>query len=236
MTPSPPDFTTLNETELARLDALLASANEKWPSFYANRQRPCPFFVDAPDENLAGWLDAGRIAPGLAIDLGCGHGRNALHLAGKGFRVRAVDFSESAIAWARERVAASGQRVEIIQASVFEFPFEEGTADLVYDGGCFHHLAPHRRHQYMARVARMLRPGGHFGLVCFAPSGGSGFNDAEVYEKNSLGGGLGYDERRLRELWSPWLEIEAIAPMREMPASSQLFGKDFLMTMLARKK
>lgn len=87
----------------------------------------------------------------------------------------------------------------------------------------------------MARVASMLRPGGCFGLVCFSPSGGGGFSDAEVYEKNSLGGGLGYDERRLRELWSPWLEIEAIAPMREMPASGPLFGRDFLMTMLARK-
>ncbi|MBP4048180.1 methyltransferase domain-containing protein [Chromobacterium violaceum] len=185
MTLLPPDFANLHETELARLDALLAGSHEKWPSFYANRQRPCPFFVDAPDENLAAWLDAGRIAPGLAIDLGCGHGRNALHLAGKGFRVRAVDFSESAIAWARERVAASGRPVEVIQASVFEFPFEEGAADLVYDGGCFHHLAPHRRHQYMARVASMLRPGGCFGLVCFSPSGGGGFSDAEVYEKTA---------------------------------------------------
>lgn len=61
MTLLPPDFANLHETELARLDALLAGSHEKWPSFYANRQRPCPFFVDAPDENLAAWLDAGRV-------------------------------------------------------------------------------------------------------------------------------------------------------------------------------
>ncbi|QEL55985.1 class I SAM-dependent methyltransferase [Chromobacterium paludis] len=230
------NFSGLPETELAALDARLAGSQAKWPAFYADRQRPCPFFVEAPDENLAGWIDAGRIAPGLALDLGCGHGRNALFLASRGFRVQAVDFSDSAVAWARERVAASGLSVEVCQASVFECPFDEAAADLVYDGGCFHHLAPHRRHQYMERVARMLKPGGGFGLVCFSPEGGGGFSDAEVYERNSLGGGLGYDEPRLRELWSPWLEIETIAPMRELPADGPLFGRGFLMTMLARKR
>ena len=88
----------------------------------------------------------------------------------------------------------------------------------------------------MERVAGLLKPGGRFGLVCFAPAGGSGLSDAEVYAQATMGGGLGYDERRLRELWSPWLDIETIAPMREMPAPGPFFGRGFLMTMLARKR
>ncbi|MEN3031730.1 methyltransferase domain-containing protein [Chromobacterium amazonense] len=230
------NFAALSEVELTRLDALLASADEKWASFYANRQRSCPFFVDAPDESLANWIASGRLRPGRAIDLGCGNGRNALYLASQGFTVQAIDYSESAVAWARERVAASGLAVEIAQASVFDFVFDKDGADLVYDSGCFHHIAPHRRQQYMQRVASMLKPGGYFGLACFAPEGGSGLSDAEVYAQATMSGGLGYDEQRLRELWSPWLEIETIAPMRDMPAHGPLFGRGFLMTLLARKR
>ncbi|UTH72786.1 class I SAM-dependent methyltransferase [Chromobacterium sp. IIBBL 290-4] len=236
MTDSLPDFASQPEADLARLDLLLSLAEEKWPSFYANRQRPCPFFVDAPDESLASWIASGRLRPGRAIDLGCGNGRNALYLASLGFTVQAIDYSESAVTWARERVAASGLAVEIAQASVFDFVFDKNGADLVYDSGCFHHITPHRRQQYMQRVASMLKPGGHFGLACFAPEGSSGLSDAEVYAQATMGGGLGYDEQRLRELWSPWLEIETVAPMRDMPADGPLFGRGFLMAMLARKR
>src|SRR6476661_6191139 len=40
--------------------------------------------------------------PGLALDLACGEGRNALWLAARDWQVIAVDFSEVAIAKARE--------------------------------------------------------------------------------------------------------------------------------------
>lgn len=37
------------------------------------------------------------------LELGCGHGHNALYLSSKGCIVDAVDFSESALDWAKER-------------------------------------------------------------------------------------------------------------------------------------
>jgi len=79
--------------------------------------------------------------------------------------------------------------------------------DLAYDGGCFHHVAPHRRQSYVDVVAGLLRPGGCFGLICFSPEGGSGNSDAEFYDKRSLGGGLGYGEEQSRARASrskPW--------------------------------
>ena len=80
-----------------------------------------------------------------------------------------------------------------------------------------------------------LKPGGWFGLTCFRPEGGSGFSDAHVYERRSLGGGLGYTEAQLREVWSHGLQVETIRRMREPAEGSGLFGKDFLWVMLARK-
>jgi 2-polyprenyl-3-methyl-5-hydroxy-6-metoxy-1,4-benzoquinol methylase len=41
------------------------------------------------------------LAPGRALDLACGEGRNALWLAGKGWQVTAVDFSAVGLEKAR---------------------------------------------------------------------------------------------------------------------------------------
>jgi len=54
-----------------------------------------------------------------------------------------------------------------------------------------------RREDYISLVARALRPGGSYGLVCFRPEGGSGYTDEQVYEQGTLGGGLGYSEHSL---------------------------------------
>ena len=89
---------------LRRLDALLDSRGSAWwGEFFADRAKPCPFFVEWPDENLVEWFGDGTLTPGRVLELGCGHGRNALYLASQGCQVEAVDFSAQAIGWARER-------------------------------------------------------------------------------------------------------------------------------------
>jgi SAM-dependent methyltransferase len=225
-----------NDGDLAALDALLAGReNEWWDTFYANRAKPCPFFVALPDESLAGWVRDGLVRPGRAIDLGCGHGRNAIFLACHGFSVEAVDYSQAAIEWAQERVEEAGTTVQLRQQSVFDLDLEAGSYDLVYDSGCFHHLPPHRRLQYVELVVDALKPGGWFGLTCFRPEGGGGYSDEEVYEKRSLGGGLGYSEERLREIWSQGLQVRVVRQMVQPGAGSGLFGVDFLWVFLAQK-
>lgn len=77
--------------------------------------------------------------------------------------------------------------------------------------------------------------GGHFGLTCFRPEGGSGLSDDEVYERGTLGGGLGYADAQLREFWSGRFDILTLRQMQDRAAGSGLFGKSFLWAMLARK-
>lgn len=204
----------------ALLDSLLA---KEWAGFYEDRSRPVPFFVDCPDESLAEWVSQGRIHSGTALDIGCGNGRNSRFLASQGFTVTGVDLDSTAIQWAQE------QGGDYVCGSVFDLPL--GTYDLIFDSGCFHHLPPHRRKEYVQLIARRLRPGGYFGLTCFRPEGGSGLTDREVYERWTLGGGLGYTEEQLRAIWSRELEILELRPMGEVEG---LFGKDFLWVMLAQ--
>ncbi len=230
------EFIYSEDDVLAMLDRLLANRGSGWwDGFYADRAKPCPFFVESPDESLAEWIGSGLISRGTALDLGCGNGRNSIFLAQNGFTVEGVDYSETAIKWANERVAAAGVAVQLHCESVFDRPIEAALFDLIYDSGCFHHLPPHRRRTYVERVKTALKPGGWFGLSCFRPEGGSGLSDAEVYERRTLGGGLGYTAEQLREIWSNGMHVHIVRPMKKPDAANGLFGEDFLWVLLAQK-
>lgn len=222
---------------LRMLDDLLAGSGAAWwDRFFADESRQCPFFTDRPDENLAAWFGAGQLGPGRVLELGCGHGRNAAYLAGLGCSVLAVDFSAQAIERARKRPAPVRGLAEYRCCSIFGTEFAEGFYDIVYDSGCFHHVAPHRRYDYVDLVLRALKPGGSYGLVCFRPEGGSGYTDLQVYQRASLGGGLGYSEDRLRALWDkPPFSLRVLRQMNPASAQEPYFGADFLWVLLATK-
>jgi len=228
MQPSAPQVTDL--------DALFGDRQGPWwDAFYANRDKPVPFFGAAPDESLSEWLARGAMAPGAALDLGCGNGRNAVLLAQSGFTVEGIDYSQSAIDWAAQRAAEAGVQLRLRHASVFDLALTPRSYDLIYDSGCFHHLAPHRRAGYVDLVAAALKSGAWFGLVCFRPEGGSGLSDDEVYELKTLGGGLGYTEQQLRDIWAGSFKICTLRQMAPQPAESGQFGEAFLWAMLAQR-
>jgi hypothetical protein len=112
-----------------------------------------------------------------------------------------------------------------------------GPYDLVVDSGCFHHLPPHRRISYLDLLDRVLAPGGHLALTCFAAGeGGMGSElaDAELYRERALQGGLAYAPESLRRIFSDLVEVE-LRRMREEPGESELFGETFLWTALFRR-
>ncbi|WP_028535949.1 class I SAM-dependent methyltransferase [Paludibacterium yongneupense] len=85
-------------------------------SFYG--ERPSPFLVHYLDKFAVDGHGAG-------LDLGCGQGRNALYLAGRGFDMQAVDGSAEAIAVlesrAREqRLNISGQVADLAALDIAE--------------------------------------------------------------------------------------------------------------------
>ena len=104
-----------------------------------------------------------------------------------------------------------GTQVKFIQNNIFDVPIEEGTYDIVYDSGCFHHIAPHRRMNYLDLIKRVLKPGGYFAITCFVQGGewgGSDISDWEVYRLRSLNGGLGFTEEKLRTIFTDFEEVE----------------------------
>jgi SAM-dependent methyltransferase len=228
------DFLRTRDDVLTLLDDLLdGQGDSRWDALFADRETPRPFLVGHPDENLAEWIEDGQLTPGRALELGPGNGRNAVYLAERGWRVDAVDYSAQAVALTTRGAAAAGVTVGVQHCSIFDLTYEPGSYDLVYDSGCLHHIAPHRRPDYAELVRSALRPGGAFGLVCFRPEGGSGRTDREVYEHRSLGGGLGYAEEHLRLLLADGFAVAVLRRMRSGVA--ERFGEDFLWALLATR-
>ncbi|MGW1791525.1 class I SAM-dependent methyltransferase [Streptomyces tubercidicus] len=219
-------------------DRWTSGAASWWDGFYADRGRAVPFFVAKPDENLVSYLERGLIAPGRALDLGCGPGRNALHLASLGFEVDAVDLSPAAIAWAGDRAREAGAEIRFHCGDAFVLAAGTelgGPYDLIHDSGCFHHLPPHRRISYLALLDRALAPGGHLALTCFAAGEmGSELPDGDFYRQSRLHGGLAYTPESLRWIFSDLTEIE-LRRMHDEPPESPYFGEPFLWTALFRR-
>lgn len=71
----------------------------EWDEFY----RDDPEHVEVPDQILS--VETADLAPGHALDLGCGLGTNALALVRRGWHVHGIDISPRAIQLARERAA-----------------------------------------------------------------------------------------------------------------------------------
>jgi cyclopropane fatty-acyl-phospholipid synthase-like methyltransferase len=217
------------------LDSLLREAAPWWNEFYSDRQKNIPFFANVPDENLVQYFEQNRLQPGRVLEIGCGPGRNAIYMAKQGCDVDAIDLSEEAITWAKERAAEADANVRFARINIFDMNLPAGSYDLIYDCGCLHHIAPHRRIEYINIIRKALKPGGYFGLVCFAfGEQGAEISDWEVYRLRSLKGGLAYSESKLRTLFHHFGITELRKMIRyEQPAA--VYGESFLWTALFRK-
>jgi cyclopropane fatty-acyl-phospholipid synthase-like methyltransferase len=229
--------TATHEEVLELLDELLEKrSSEWWTEFYSDPNRKCPFFTENPNEDLIEMIETCRILPPAKIlELGCGNGRNSNYLAKNGFEVDAVDFSETAITIAKTNSSKTNNSVKYYCQSVFDFDYSDKTYDFIYDSGCFHHIAPHRRPDFLSIIRGALKSGGIFAMVCFAPGGGSDYSDSEVYEKRSMGGGLSFTKESLEKIFSKQFHNIHIRKMKELSDRNGAFGKDFLWVVKIKK-
>ena len=137
-----------------------------------------------PNDVLRRVLDALEIRACTVIDLGCGEGRDAIYLAGRGFTVTAVDVSRAALDKGRERARFDGVDVEFLERDVIYLDnLPRGTFDLALNMGCLHMIPdPHLRAAHLRGVHDLLRPGGRFVLAHCRQRWLEGFFSVPDYE------------------------------------------------------
>ena len=119
----------------------------------------------------AGRVTPERLAPGRAVDLGCGAGANAVFLALAGFDVVGVDFSSVALRKARRASIAANvaERVHLVRGDLTapDLPGVDGPFDLLVDYGTLDDLSPIDRRAMAETIVRLARPGSIFVLYAF---------------------------------------------------------------------
>lgn len=103
------------------------------------------------------------LPPGRAIDLAAGEGRNAVWLAERGWDATAVDFSDVAIAKARQIAERRAVTIttEVADLTTYELPPERYDLVLV----AYLQLPAEQLDPILARAAAAVAPGGTFLLV-----------------------------------------------------------------------
>ncbi len=104
---------------------------QDWNERYRLRERPAEDLDPAPTPLLV--ETAAALAPGMALDLACGAGRNAIWLAEHGWEVTAVDGAPAAIEILRTCAAQRGLKIKAVVADLEkdEFEIEPSHWDLV---------------------------------------------------------------------------------------------------------
>ncbi len=97
------------------------------------------------------------LPPGTVLDAGMGQGRNAVHLAGKGWKVTGIDLSAEAIKSAHANAAKAGVRIDAVKSSYADFDFGVEKWDLIVLTFAW---APMTDEAFVARLQTSLRPDG----------------------------------------------------------------------------
>ncbi|WP_249643887.1 class I SAM-dependent methyltransferase [Nocardia sputi] len=130
---------------------------EYWETFYGERER-----VWSGQPNFLLVREIEGVTPGTALDLGCAEGADAIWLAERGWRVTAVDVSETALGRARAQAARQGLTSEIDwQRHDLAHTFPPGRFDLVT--AQYLHSPPAEdgeRMRILRRAAEAVAPGG----------------------------------------------------------------------------
>jgi SAM-dependent methyltransferase len=150
--PSPPEV----GMDEASWDERYRSSTELWSG------DPNPHLVD----------EAADLAPGTALDVGCGEGADAIWLAQRGWRVTGVDFStvalERAAARALEEGADVAGRITWLQADITRWVPPPASHDLV--SAQFMQLPSVQREPLHRRLAESVALGGTLLVVGHHPS------------------------------------------------------------------
>jgi SAM-dependent methyltransferase len=98
------------------------------------------------------------LAPGRALDIAAGEGRNSVWLASWGWQVTAVDFSAAGLGKGRRLAEARGVAVDWVHADVRDYQPEAGSFQLVLVA--YLQLAESELDGVLRRTATGLAPGG----------------------------------------------------------------------------
>ena len=172
------------------------------------------------------------------LDLACGHGRIALELARRGYRVTGLDLSPRSLQMAREAADRDGLEIVWVEADMREIPSAAEFDAVVNIFTAFGYFEEESENQMVLdRVARALAPGGRFVIDVMNLLGlARGFQPRDWHERTD--GVLQIDEREFDFLagrsLTRWTFIRPDGARSELIHSVRVYTPHELTVMLER--
>lgn len=143
-------------------------AGQPWDASYLDG--PAPWDVGRPQPAILRLAGEGAFA-GAVLDVGCGTGENAFHVASLGLHVLGVDVAETALSIAREKAAGRGVDADFAVADALHLDRLGRVFETVLDCGLLHTFDSDERRDYVAGLASVTSRGGDLYVLCFSDVG-----------------------------------------------------------------
>lgn len=159
-----------------------------------------------------------NLQPGsMVLDLGSGRGYFPFELVKQGYNVIGLDYLQSVVDFANERVADLGiaGKARFVVGDVLDIPFADVSFDAVCDIGLLQHMLRDDWTTYRDEVLRVLKPGGYFFLITYAKMTQKFFSFAPVLDPygDYTNDGVHhhfFSQDELMTLWSDSLELVSV--------------------------
>ncbi|MCA9710472.1 MAG: class I SAM-dependent methyltransferase [Myxococcales bacterium] len=126
-----------------------------------------PWEVGRPQPAIVELERQGKIR-GPVLDVGCGTGDIALHLAARGHEVLGIDFVEAVVEQARAKAQQQWSKAEFRPFDALELPALGRTFQTVIDSATFHTFSDEHRRRYAEALGSVVAPGAVLYLLCFS--------------------------------------------------------------------
>lgn len=138
------------------------TAHLAWNTRWASAEGRADWLVPEPDvielaDRLLATSDQHRV-----LDLGCGVGRHALHLARRGLETVAVDLAEAGLVELRRQAEAEDLTIAVHSAPMTAVPFPDRHFDGVVAFNVIYHGDLSVVRATLWEIRRVLKPGGLF--------------------------------------------------------------------------
>ena len=132
--------------------------------------------VGHPQPAFEALVEDGEIKPGIALDIGCGRGENAIMLAMNDCVVTGIDLSEIVVSDAKVKAVERHVNVNFVVGDVLKMDelLKESEFDVIIDSGLFHTMTDEDRPIFARQVYRVLKPRGKYFMLCFSDKEPSG--------------------------------------------------------------
>ena len=149
---------------------------QSWDDAY--RGQP-PWEIGRPQLVFIELEAAGHIGASV-LDVGCGTGENALHLAERNHEVWGIDLSSVAIERAMVKAHARRLPVVFLAGDALDPSVVGRTFDSFIDCGCFHTLTDADRVRYAASIGALSNPGATLHVMCFSEAEPPGWGPRRI--------------------------------------------------------